>query len=47
MASVFSKNLKRKNNNTDISSVSYNLKKAQNAELALDEIQSEKFLDSI
>jgi len=47
MASVFSKNLKRKNNNTDISSVSYNLKKAQNAELALDEIQSKKFYNTL
>lgn len=46
MASLFS-DVVEQDKNLDISSVSYDLKKAQNAELALDEIQSEKFYNTL
>jgi len=47
MASVFSKKLKRNKDNNEISTINYNLEKAENADLALDEIQSERFYNTL
>ena len=47
MASVFSKKLKRNKDNNEISTINYNLKKAENADLALEEIQSERFYNTL
>ena len=47
MASVFSKRLNKNKENTEISTINYNLKKAENADLALDEIQSERFYNTL